>query len=124
MQGVEYRIPGFKKIETNTSTLRCFRCFELLDFVLSQYKLFFKHDFSPRAMHSSAHFLGLSCPEMISHFSHAGVHTPSKCRQTRSLVKPGEANSQCMVCLLWDLLGVRDMCESAAESTEHGFTTN
>lgn len=53
MPGVEYRIPGFTKIETTTLTLRCLRCFELLDFVLSQYKQFFNTIFSPRAMHSS-----------------------------------------------------------------------
>lgn len=44
------RITGFKRIQTSTLTLRWF---ELLDFVFSQYKLDFLHDFSPRPMHSN-----------------------------------------------------------------------
>lgn len=47
MQGVNHRITGFKKIETIILTLRYFRCFELLDFVLSQYQVVFYMIFLP-----------------------------------------------------------------------------
>lgn len=48
MQGVDGRITGLKKTETTTLTLKYVRWFELLDFVLPQYKVVFLTRFSPQ----------------------------------------------------------------------------
>lgn len=105
MQGVHGRSTGFKKIETTTLTLRCFRWFELLDFLLSQYKLdFFSWFFSQSCAFKQVESTHCVRPKLSHPLAVLGSTLPPSAK-TRSLMKPGKANSLChgvfVLVLVW-----------------------